>query len=157
MTELSASDKKLLDDIDKHGLHIIHVLGDEDGPGFSFSIGLYKTFQHPEIFIVGLDQEMTEVLINNIAYDIRNKTTYASGKKYSGILDNVQCAMIEVEKQHYREWFGYAKWYYKSDDFPVLQCVYPTVKGVFPWDADAPEGFEKRQPLLGNANPDLLV
>lgn len=149
MKALTNSDKKLLADIEQHGWHIVHVLADETGPGFSYSVGLYHTFKHPEIIFIGPEQDMTQVLINNIGEDLKSGKTFVANQDYSDILDHVQCRMLEVKKEHYKEYFGYAQWYYKSDDFPVLQCVFPTGSGIFPWDENAPEGFVKFQPIIG--------
>lgn len=60
--------------------------------------------------------------------------------------------MLEVQKEHYHEHFGYANWFYKSEEFPVLQCVFPTVQGVFPWDPDATQDFIDYQPLLTSSS-----
>lgn len=150
MTNLTPTDQKLLSDIASTGWHIIHITEDETGPGWSFTVGLYHTFKHPEIVITGYNQELTQVLLNNFGYDIKDGKTFVHGEDYNDILDDVKCRMLEVKKEHYHEHFGYAKWFYKSEDFPVLQCVCPTVQGVFPWDEGAPEGFVKFQPVLGN-------
>ena len=48
------NDRKLLADIERLGWHVIHIFEDESGPGFSFSVGFYYTFQQPEVLIMGL-------------------------------------------------------------------------------------------------------
>lgn len=58
--------------------------------------------------------------------------------------------MIEVSKKHYKEYVGYGLWYYKDDNFPLLQCIYPTVKGVYPWDKNWPADIVDLQPILGD-------
>jgi hypothetical protein len=148
MRELSESDQKPLSDIERVGWHIIHISEDEDGPGWSFTVGLYHTFKHPEIVITGFNHDLCEVLLNNFGHDIKSGKTFVHGEDYSDVLDDVKCRMLTVKKEHYDAHFGYANWFYKSNDFPVLQCVCPTVQGVFPWDEDAPEGFVAFQPLL---------
>jgi hypothetical protein len=150
MTELSDSQNKVLSDIEQHGCHIIHVMEDEIGPGFSYSIGLFHTFKHPEIIFIGLNPELAQVLINNICSDIKKGKSFYGGQSYAEILDNFECRMIEAKKEFYDEHFGQAQDFYKSNDFPVLQCVYPTTSGVFPWDENAPEGFAEHQPILGS-------
>lgn len=149
MSELTDGDKKLISDVENIGWHIIHVMEDETGPGFSYSIGLYKTFNHPEIIVIGLSQDLSQSIINGIGEDIRNGITYSTGQYYREILENVQCLMLQVKKEHYRLHFGYANWFYRSANFPVLQCIYPTVRGIFPWEHDAPKGFTETQPILG--------
>lgn len=150
MNEISSSAQQLNSDIKQHGCHIIHVLADETGSGFSYSVGLFHTFKHPEIIFIGLKEDLAHLLINNILYDIKKGKTFSAGQSYADILDDFQCPMIEVKKEFYDEYFGQAQDFYKSDEFPVLQCVYPTTSGVFPWDEDAPEGFVKHQTILGS-------
>ncbi|MCC6372752.1 MAG: DUF4262 domain-containing protein [Bacteroidia bacterium] len=146
---MTPSDKKLHSDIESHGWHVLKVLADDTGPEFCYSVGLYKTFNHPEILIVGLNLDLAHSLINNIGEDIRAGKIFLSGQFYSNILENFKCLLYDVDKSYYDEYFGYANWYYANKDFPVLQCIYPTVNGVFPWDKNWPEEIKNLQPILG--------
>ena len=57
-------------------------------------------------------------------------------------------AVPHVAHRHYPEHFGYARWFYKGDDFPALQCLWPDKQGRFPSDADYSEPLRARQCLL---------
>lgn len=155
MTKLTRSDKKLLSDINTHGWHVLKIMGDDNGPGFCYSVGLFKTFKHPEILIIGLKLDLAHTLINNIGEDIRTGKNFLSGQFYKDILDGYECLMLDVNKDYYDQYFGYAKWYYKNNDFPVLQCIYPTVKGVFPWDKFWPNEIKNLQPVLGQLSTNI--
>jgi len=144
--------EKQLSDIEEHGLHVIHVLEDENGPGFTYSIGLFHNYQHPEIIMIGLKKDLAHILINNIAYDVKQGQTYKSGTYYSAILDNYECLMLEVDRKNYDEYVGQAIRFYKNNDFPLLQCVYPTIKGAYPWEDTWPEDIKYLQPILSNIN-----
>jgi hypothetical protein len=37
----------------------------------------------------------------------------------------------------------------KAQCFLINQCVYPTVKGVYPWQDEWPKGIRDLQPILG--------
>lgn len=150
MAELTQGDKKLLADIDEFGWHVLKVMEDDQGPGFCYSVGLFKTFNHPEIIIVGLKLDLAHLLINNIGEDIKNGRTYQSGQFYPDILTNFDCLMLQATEDNYDEYFGYGQWYYNGADFPVLQCIYPTVKDVYPWEADWPTEIQSLQPILGD-------
>ena len=54
----------------------------------------------------------------------------------------------KVEPRHYREYLGYARWFYQGDDFPILQCVWPDKAHHYPWHPDTSELFRQRQPVL---------
>jgi hypothetical protein len=50
--------------------------------------------------------------------------------------------------RHYRDYFGYARWFYHGDDFPVLQCVWPDRQHRYPWHPACHESARQRQPVL---------
>ena len=133
------AEKKTLSDVRKYGLHVINVLEDENGPGFSYSIGLFENYGHPEIIIIGLRQDLAHTLLNNMAYDIKEGEAFNSGQYYDSVLDGYHCYFGKVSKSHYKDYVGWALWFYQGTDFPLVQCVYPTVSGKFPWDEDFPE------------------
>lgn len=132
-------EQKALDDIRDHGLHIIGVAEDDEAPGFAYSIGLFENYAHPEIIIIGLKQDLAQLLLNNMAFDIKEGKTFAAGEFHEGVLDDFLCYFGEVPKKHFGEFVGWARWYYEGDNFRLIQCVYPTIKGKFPWEKDFPE------------------
>jgi hypothetical protein len=141
-------DRKLLSDIEEIGWHDIMIPEDDDGPPFTYSIGLFRTFDHPEIIILGLDLDLMHQMINLIGEEIRQDRRFADGESVSGILEGYKVRFLHVVRRHYPEHFGYAHWYYKGDDFPALQCLWPDRQGRFPTDAGYPEPLRARQPLL---------
>ena len=146
---MSKYSTRVKSDIKKYGHHIIHVLGENDEPNFSYTIGLYETYQQPEIIIIGQSQDLLQVLLNNLAYDYKNGRVLTSGELEEDILDDYKCMAVNVDKKHYEEFLGIAMDYYKGVDFPVMQIIWPTQSNQFPYDKDAPEGFKKWQPVLG--------
>ena len=142
------AERKAISDIKNYGLHIIYVFEDEAYPGFAYSIGLYENYLHPEIIIIGLKAEVSKVLLNNMAYDIKHGKNYNAGAFYEEVLDDYLCYFGEVPKSEYREHVGWALWFYKGTNFLLLQCVYPTVSGKFPWEKDFPEDARFFCPML---------
>ena len=63
MAEQSNLDKKLLDDVETYGWHVIKVMADETGPGFGYSVGFFRTFGHPEAIIIGLGLDLRNVYL----------------------------------------------------------------------------------------------
>ena len=138
-TAKDEAERKALDNIKKYGLHVMHVFGDEKNPPFSYSIGLFANYLHPEIVIIGLKYELAQVLLNNMAYDIKRGKDFTAKTFHEGVLNDFLCYFGEVPKSVYREYVGWAIWFYEGTDFPLIQCVYPTVSGKFPWEKDFPE------------------
>lgn len=132
-------EQKALDDIRKYGLHVMMVAEDDKGPGFAYSIGLFENYAHPEIIIIGLRQELSHRLLNNMAYDIKAGKTFSAGEFHGDVLDDFLCYFGEVPRSDYPDYVGWDRWYYEGDDFPLIQCVYPTVQGAFPWELGFPE------------------
>ncbi len=85
----------------------------------SYSIGLYKTYQHPEIIMIGLKQELMHVVINNLAEDIKNGKRYQAYSWSPDVLDGFECYFIEVDKSNYDAYVGGDVWLYDGDDFPL--------------------------------------
>ncbi|HQU90846.1 MAG TPA: DUF4262 domain-containing protein, partial [Pyrinomonadaceae bacterium] len=63
-------------------------------------------------------------------------------------LDDFLCYFGEVPGEHFRDYVGWARWFYQGDNFRLLQCVYPTVHGIFPWENDFPEDTRWHCPML---------
>lgn len=87
MESLSGSDKKFLNDIAEYGWNVTKVLEDESGPGFGYSAGLFKTFKHPEIIIIGLKVDLIHSIINGIGEGVKAGKTFQPGHYYSGLID----------------------------------------------------------------------
>ena len=132
-------ERKLVSDIEEVGWHVIMVSEDDKEPSFAYSIGLFRTFDHPEIVVFGLDLEVMHRIINLIGEEVRQGRRFADGQAASGILEGYDIRFLNVAGRHYLEHFGYAHWYYKGDDFPALQCLWPDNQGRFPMDADYAE------------------
>ena len=126
-------------------------MGDEAGPGFGYSIGIYKTLGHPEIIIIGLKLDLIHSIINGIGEDIRSGKIFNTGSDTTeDMIEGFDCYFTTVEKKYFYGYVGYAKWYYKGTDFPLIQFVYPTVDGVYPWQREWPKEIQTHQPVLGN-------
>lgn len=141
-----------LENIEKYGLSVQYVFDNEENFQFSYSIGLYQTYQHPEIIIIGLRQELMHTIINNLANDIKNGKRYDAYTWSSNVLDDFECYFIEVEKTKYDEYVLGDIRLYGGNNFPLLQCIYPTTKGIYPWEDTWPDNIKNLQPLLGPIN-----
>ncbi len=138
---MDKNEERALSDIKEYGCHIIHIMEEDQYPRFSYSIGIEKNTNQPEIIITGLNHEIAHWLINEYNNRVKSGVVFEANKYYSGFLDEFEVTFKEVEKKHYQEYFGWAKWLYKGDSFKVLQLIYPSTSGVWPWDSGAPEDY----------------
>jgi hypothetical protein len=113
---LKPDEKKLLDDVEKYGCHIIHVREEGDLPGWSYTIGLYETYHQPEIITVGLKDNSAQYLLNEIADRLKNGLQIQEGLRQRELLEKVDCEFRKVEERpELRAVVGYATWFYGAD------------------------------------------
>ena len=139
---------KLHSDVEEFGWHVVLIPEDDEGPAFAYSVGLFENLGHPEIVVLGLDLDVMHRLINLIGEEVKRGRRLADGEVVSGILDGYDVRFLDVARRHYPERFGYARRYYKGDDFSVLQCLWPDRRGHFPTDPGFPESLRARQHSL---------
>ena len=147
----SDSDQKQLiqDNIDNYGCHLIQIASDNYLPGFVYSIGLYKKFRHPEIICFGLNSEVAASTINYACDLIKNGEILVPEQLYKGFLEGYSIQFLEVDKDHYRDYVGFAGWFYdRNFDFPLLQLVWPDKARNWPWEPNFNYNWKFRQPLL---------
>lgn len=146
-----ASEQKVIDDIATYGWHCVHIGGDEEGPGYTFTIGAFHSFGLPEFLIMGLPQATAHQIVD-LALDAARSGAITDFTQTTGVLlDGHQCAFVRVPEARYRDWAGYARWFYQGNDFSLYQIVWPSRDGHFPWDAAAAPAYVASQPLLGPA------
>ena len=143
-------DEKAKSDVEELGWHVIKVAEDAAGPGFAFTIGLTHNFGHPELIVFGLPPDVMHQILNLAGDNIRAcAEKFESGMKTTELLEGYPCCFIEFPKSSYHEFLGYAIWFYKGEEFDVLQCVWPDKAGRFPWEAGVLDEFKKSQPVPG--------
>ena len=147
--DLAPADRKLFDDIDEFGVHIVHVPDDEGAPGFSFTVGLWHTFEQPEVVVFGLPEDVAHDLLNAIADDAAEDKKFLPGTRHEGVLVGYPVRFFDVPKDRYDDYLGSAVWAYEGSDFPCVQLVWPDKQGRWPWEPGARDGFAASQPVLG--------
>jgi hypothetical protein len=145
---MDAGEQKAIADIEQYGCHVIHVMEEGDLPPFAYSVGIEKTSQAPELIVIGLKQPLAHNVINEYNRRVRGGERFQAGQRVSGFVQGFDCQLRAVDLTQYPEYLGRGLWFYKGAGFRVLQLVYPTVEGIWPWAADASQWFRRRQPLL---------
>jgi hypothetical protein len=145
---LSTSDAKVLSDIKRVGWHTLGVSprAGEDGPYWAFSIGLFHSFNHPEVLIVGLPLNVCTGTVNVVGKQVQSGARYEADREYADILqDPFRCTFKAFERAAYRDFVGYALWFYENEEFPLLQCFWPDKQHRLPWDAGCNEYVKTSQ------------
>jgi uncharacterized protein DUF4262 len=143
------NDRRLLADVRKYGWHTVGVLGDDEGPGYLFTVGLFHTFQHPELCIFGLSSiETMGRIINNAGEMVKESHKFQNDEVSEELLNDYACVLKTVNSKHFHDYFGYARWFYEGDDFSMLQCVWPDSEHNYPWDQSFAPELKEFQPML---------
>jgi hypothetical protein len=143
------AEKAILHNVKTYGFHIAFIEADDYLPAFAYTIGLYKTYNHPEIILFGLKQEVMNGLLNGIGDDIKEGTIYNTNENYKDLINNYPIQFIEVDKEHYADYVGYCAWFNNSSfDFPLYQMVWTDKQSRFPWEDDFFKDWKFKQPLL---------
>lgn len=153
MPRTTASDEgeqKLLDDIRKFGWHCLNVLGDEENEPFSYTIGLFQTYGHPELLIYGLPRDLAHSVLTIAADAAADGKPLDLEEPTDALLEGYPCLFVPVPHSEYPEHVGFGRWYYQGDSFPVQQIVWPSKAGLFPWHPEASQAFRRKQPVLGH-------
>jgi len=96
-------------DVERFGFAVVCVYGDDDGPEFAFSMGLYHTFKHPEIIVFGLSFDLARWVIRELAQRIDDGEKCEVDRLYDGLLEGYQCTFRNVPKDSYPDYFGYMR------------------------------------------------
>lgn len=140
--------QKINTDIEKFGCSIIALEATDYLPAFAHTIGLWQQYQHPEIIIFGLPPQQMQSCLNEACEMIKDKTAIETSKNYDVFFENGWSHFLSIDEQNLTDYFGYARDFYKQQNFPAIQMVWTDKQFKFPWE----EGFEKeyllQQPLL---------
>jgi hypothetical protein len=148
------NDRRVADDVAKYGCHVISVFDpDEKLPTFSYSVGIQATSGEPEAIVIGVSPNLGHSMINEYNDQIRKGVRFQRAVQYSGFLEGFSIYVEPANARLVSEYtFGCAR-YYKGDAYSVVQLIYPTTSGVWPWQKAASEWFRSNQPLLGRKHP----
>jgi hypothetical protein len=57
------SEQKVIDDIAEYGWHCVHVIAEGELVEYSFTVGLFKSYGHPELIIFGLPSKVSHQIL----------------------------------------------------------------------------------------------
>lgn len=140
--------KKTKLNIDKFGLQVIMVNSTSYSPSFAYSIGLWKTYNHPEIICFGLPNDLGHAIINDVAEIIKRGARIQTGEDYTDIFKDSRATFLQVDKRNVEDYFGVASEHYMGEQFEAIQLIWTDTNNKFPWEENFEEKFLHTQPLL---------
>ena len=134
--------------IAKYGLQVIMVNGSDYSPSFAYSIGLFETYNQPEIICFGFSEKLGHEIINDVADLMKSGETIKAYTNYDNIFKDSRAEFLPVDNRNIDDYFGAALNYYDTIKFPALQLIWTDRNDKFPWESDFEEEFIHKQPLL---------
>lgn len=135
--------------IEKYGLQVMGISATNYLPSFSYSVGLYESYQHPEIICFGLPTDLAHLIINDVANLIKNGEKITSYQDYDDqFFKESRAQFLPVDFRNIDDYFGGALNYYQHNKFSALQLVWTDRNDKFPWEDGYQEEFIYDQPLL---------
>ncbi len=145
-------DRRVLDDVDRHGWSLVLVPDEDDSPPFAFTVGLFHKFQHPELVLVGLPLESAAGILTGAATAVRDGRGFEPGSVSEGLLEGFAVTWRTVPTRMYPAYLGCARWFYEGDAFGAIQLVYPDHEHRWPWTDGVHPGFARQQTVLEDAS-----
>ena len=108
---LDEHERKVVADIERVGWSLICIPGDDEGPGFVYSVGMMHTLGHPEIIMFGLDINLMGSVINGMGKEVRGGRRFDEPGLYEGLLERYACKCIAVDERQHEEYLGAAMWH----------------------------------------------
>ncbi|WP_019605050.1 DUF4262 domain-containing protein [Teredinibacter turnerae] len=148
---MSKSDQKTLNDIREYGCHVLGVLEGEEEPTFTYSIGIFETQGKPELLILGLDPKLAQSMVNQYNRLLKEGELFEAGKYYSGFLEGFDVCFVEVDKKYHNEYPLACNTHYGDSPYSVMQLIWPTTSGLWPWDENVSDFYLWSQPILNSS------
>jgi hypothetical protein len=148
-------DRKALANVERVGWHVWKIARDESTPQFDYSVGLYYTYGHPEILVMGLPENVAQEFINLAGLRIQGGNGFQAGERTDDLAKGFPFVLLPVSLKHYPEYLGLGIWFYQNlkAPFPVLQLIWPDKQSRFPWEIGYDERFYALQRILSGELP----
>lgn len=145
--QLNDAEKDIVANIRKYGWHSTHVFDPEGkDPSFTYSTGFWKNRGAPEIVTFSLSQKTAHGAIGYL-FDLAKRGALPVRQRISA-LRNADVFLVPVGKERYREYLLSARWFYRREEFPCLQMIWPDLQNRFSWEERADQDFLKDQLIL---------
>ena len=126
-------DRKIIKDINTYGWHVVNVMPQGDDAGWAYSIGMFRTLEHPEILVFGLRDTSMHAIINHVGERVRKKarSSRTMWKMATRWTDIAACSSPFISSGTHGS-SGTVVGSTVDDEFPVLQLVWPDKETHYP-------------------------
>jgi hypothetical protein len=137
-------DRWVRDTVADIGWVVVAVSGETT---YAFTIGLWHSYELPEVAMFGLREQDMLIWLNNCVRLLRDAgRPVAAEAPLAGVLERFPVQTREIDPSWHRSLFTPMCGYYDTSEIPVRQVVWPDRDGRWPWDAAATATCRERQP-----------
>ncbi|MEW6683232.1 MAG: DUF4262 domain-containing protein [Nitrospirota bacterium] len=140
--------RRVIRDINTVGWHVARVPPAGGHHGWAFSVGFAQTFDHPEVAIFGLPDDVLRALLDTIGRHLRAGRTFRDGHEDATLAPPFRFVFRAVDPAWRAAVLPVASWFYGDRSFTAVQSFWPDRAHRLPWE----EGFDPDlvgfQPLL---------
>ncbi len=150
-----ANDERVAADIRAYGCHVMSVFDPEgELPTFSYSIGIQETTGAPEAIVLGLKAKLAHALINRYMRACQAGKRFVRGTAYPEFLEGFNVYFEPAKRKLASQYTLGCDRYYGERSYNVVQMIWPSTTGIWPWETQASEWLRGNQPMLGRKRPD---
>lgn len=127
---------KVHDDIDRYGWSILAA--DRDGVMYVHTIGLETSYNHPEIEILGLSEELSTTFLNELGQWVKNGERLEAGRVISEFVEGYEFILVRNPSDPNGSPSTNGK----------LRLIWPDGNHYYPWDRGCEENCLAQTQLI---------
>lgn len=138
----------MIREVNTVGWHIARVPPAGDHHGWAFSVGFAQTFDHPEVAVFGLPDDVTRALLDTIAQQLRAGAAFHDGYQDASLAPPFRFVFRSIDVTWQAAVLPVASWFYGGRSFAALQLFWPDRAHKLPWEPGFDQDLVSFQPLL---------
>lgn len=145
-------DQEIFEIVRDHGWYAASI--EDDTPPFLYTIGLMKTWRHPEFIILGLDRDIAYEIVAALVLEIDNGRSFQiSTRVFLEQFDEpLEIEIRPVHPSHHTRYLGFAMGFMRVigriGELDAMQVFWPDANGKFPFDSGCDEKVRHLQKRL---------
>lgn len=147
-----SEDNDILQSVERTGWHTVGVEWSEDSPSFLYTIGLGTSWDHPEVIVFGLPNEVAYSIVATVVDRVREGMSCATPGIHHDLLGDLPVWVRPVHPSQVERYLGYAMGYYRlvgrPSDLRAVQLFWPDKVGRLPNDTQCEPEVAAAQPRL---------
>jgi hypothetical protein len=147
---MPSPEQTIADNVERYGWHAISI--SDINPPFVYTVGLMRTFAHPEAIIFGLERREAHSILSVVVENLRAGCRYETAGKYDNVLEAYAIGVRPVHTSQHERYLGYAMGFCREigriGELQAVQFFWPDRDGRFPFEPNCDLDAYNRQPRL---------